>query len=222
MTTPIGIRSVEVASPTYTADVVVPGHESAGVRVSFAPRIGGAWMARSITITAPDDGELDPAIMRAIKLPAIRRAAQARVGQDIDQAVREHSTPDAPSVQAARQLAQSTSGIGAKDDARSYLWNNEVLEKFAREAIRAQTAFANGEITSTREHMIDWLRHYKADATDGTVRDVMRKARAGGFIAGTKRGSRDVVAGPRLASVINAEQTNAKRAAKATTKNGRK
>ncbi|MGK2884253.1 MAG: hypothetical protein ACSLE8_05670 [Rhodococcus sp. (in: high G+C Gram-positive bacteria)] len=96
---------------------------------------------------------------------------------------------------------QATEGIwlNPPSDSRTYLWTDEVLRSFAEEAVRVQYRIAGGESLSTRREMADWLRrHIKASATEATVREVMKKARARGFLAPSRHGSRDVHPGPKL------------------------
>jgi hypothetical protein len=178
--------------------VTLEGHGGAEVRVRLVRGPEGPVLV-GLEVIARPGFEIDDKLMRAIRVPAIRRAVVAEFTRSFSDWV-ESGGPDEQRM--AREAArQATEGVWLTppSNSRSYVWTDEVLQAFALEAVRVQALIAGGEPLSTRQHMAEWLRqHVKPSATDETARDVMHKARQRNFLAKAAHGSRDVSPGPKL------------------------
>ena len=198
MASQISVQSVQAEGVYLIAVVALEGHENAEVRVRLV-RGQEAVAVVGLEVIARPGSEIGDRLMRAIRVPAIRRAVVAAFTRSFSDWV---ETGGPVEERMARDAAhQATEGLWLtpSSNSRSYVWTDEVLRSFALEAVAVQTRIISGEPLSTRQHMAEWLRqHGKPSATDETARDVMHKARQSGFLAKAAHGSRDVSPGLKL------------------------
>ncbi|WP_373070492.1 hypothetical protein, partial [Gemmatimonas sp.] len=193
------VEEIRTEGTQLVAVVTIAGHTGFHVRVRLVRKLNGPPAVVELDVVADPEHEVDDKVMKAIRLPAIRRAVIA----DFTRSAREWvDQAESPAERMRREAGrQATEGLylAPPTDDRSYLWTDAVLSDFAREAVRVQHEVTTGQVAGTRRHMAEWLRqNVKLDATENTVSEVTFKARKRGFLLPTLPGRRDVQLGPKL------------------------
>ena len=159
--------------------------------------IDGSVRVIRLTFEAAAGGEVDSAVVKALRLPSLRSAVFAAFNRSLTEWIERTRRPRAvawPRLAALQMTSLLTPGE------QPGKWTDDVLECFAVEALRV-----HGLGMSTCRHMAEWLReHGHATATEATVRGVMRKAHARGFIAPSTRIGRHATSCPGLGSQLPA------------------